>query len=368
MFNGLICIEENNNEYMGTTMKLSFSMKVGLSVLVVVITAVVVINLGIRNKAMYSDILPYKHNITDIIIQSKDTIVLLGYKDVASGLPVFKYIPQVLRSTNGGLSWEEIRLDTIILPPTYYQVDNTIFLYAFERDFKSAKVYASSDVGTTWRFIGSHMLPELSLPIFGEFLRHQQSADNLRSVSICEEWDCSNVKTITPLIIAQKIEKKLSNEVGFVDLHDGHIKRIPTGKYQFSEAIFAENNIDWILGRIEGDHGIFLIRNNKGSVELVAHWPNKTDIKFGGDQPQALFVKGNLIAVAVAGAPFYGTGYLYYSLDGGINWIEKELSTSSKIQIAVKEDGQGLLVVCVNMMSVSIFDIPFQIDLASPSK
>jgi len=336
----------------------------------IAVISMIVIFKQIDDKAIMSEstILPFKFQVSSILICDKDTITLLGYKDVASGLPVFKYTPQVLRSTNGGFSWKETLLDTFSTSPAYYQVDSSIFLYAYDKSYTNAKVYASSDAASTWKLVGTHTLSEMSIPIFGDYLRYQQTADMLRSVAICEEWDCSNFKTLTPLIIAKNTDNEIKNEVGSIDLKSGDIKRISTGKFHFSEAIFADNNTDWILGRIEGDHGIFLIHNNKGSVELVAHWPNKSDIKFGGDQPQDLYVKGNLIAVAVAGAPFYGTGYLYYSVDGGNNWVEKELSTSNMIKIAVNENDHGLLAVCVNMMSVSIFDIPLQIDSTSTSK
>lgn len=306
-------------------------------------------------KGTHSNILNYEHVRIDAVIQNRDTIVLFGYKDVGNG-----FAPQVLKTTDGGKSWKESLFDAIPNSPFYFQVDGFVFLYAHDLNQEKAKVYVSSDVGDSWKLVGEHHLPQMSVPIFGEFLQQQQTIDMLHSVECWKEWDCSNLQTFSTLLLPSHKDKEIKNEVGNIDLKNGKIDRISTGKFHFSNAVFAENNTDWILGRSKESDGVYLIHSDKDSVELVAHWPKKKTEKFGIDQPQALYVKDSLIVAAIKGVAFLDPGLLFYSKDGGMNWTKKELPTSNLVRIWIDENGKELIVVCVTMMDVNIFNIEIQ--------
>lgn len=330
-----------------------------LKISFLVFVAIVVVGYFIcswnKLKGMQSNILPYKHYETEIVISGKDTIVLLGYKNIGSNC-----VPQILKTTNGGKSWKETLFDATSGLPSYFQMDSIIFLYAYEKSYENATVYVSSDVGDSWKLVGEHHLPQMSVPIFGEFLQQQQTIDMLHSVECWKEWDCSNLQTFSTLLFPSHKDEEIKSEVGNIDLKNGKIDRISTGKFHFSNAVFAENNTDWILGRSKESDGVYLIHSDKDSVELVAHWPKKKTEKFGIDQPQALYVKDSLIVAAIKGVAFLDPGLLFYSKDGGMNWTKKELPTSNLVRILVDENGKELIVVCVTMMDVNIFNIEIQ--------
>ena len=267
------------------------------------------------------------------------------------------FAPQVLKTTDGGKSWKESLFDAIPNSPFYFQVDGFVFLYAHDLNQEKAKVYVSSDVGDSWKLVGEHHLSRMSVPVFGEYLQNKQTIDMLRSVECWKEWDCSNLQTFSTLLFPSYKDEEIKNEVGNIDLKSGKIERISTGKFHFTDAIFAENNTDWILGCSKESDGVYLIHSDKNSVELVAHWPKKKNEKFGIDQPQALYVKDSLIVAAIKGVAFLDPGLLFYSKDGGSNWTKKELPTSNLVRILVEGNGKELIVVCVTMMAVDIFNI-----------
>ena len=146
-----------------------FCLKISLLIFVATVVVGYFICSWNKLKGIQSNILPYKHYETEIVISGKDTIVLLGYKNIGSN-----YVPQILKTTNGGKSWKESLFDAIPNSPFYFQVDGFVFLYAHDLNQEKAKVYVSSDVGDSWKLVGEHHLPQMSVPIFGEFLQQQQ--------------------------------------------------------------------------------------------------------------------------------------------------------------------------------------------------
>lgn len=339
--------------YHGTYMKLPFFKKIKWLVipLLGIVSFYFVYSEG-KIKGTHSNILSYEHVRIDGVVQNKDTIELFGYKDVGNG-----FAPQVLKTTNGGKSWKETLFDATSSLPSYFQVDSVIFLYAYETNREKATVYVSSDFGDSWKQVGEHSLSRMSVPVFGEYLQNKQTIDMLHSVECWKEWDCSNLQTFSTLLFPSHKDEKIKNVVGNIDLKSGKIERISTGKFHFIDAVFAENNTDWILGRSEGNEGVYLIQNDKDSVKLVAHWPKKKNEKFGIDQPQALYVKDSLIVAVIKGVAFLDPGLLFYSKDGGMNWTKKKLPTSNLVRILFNEDDKELIVVCVTMMAVDIFNI-----------
>ena len=329
-----------------------FYLKISLLIFVATVVVCYFICSWNKLKGIQSNILPYKHYETEIVISGKDTIVLLGYKNVGRN-----YVPQILKTTDGGKSWKESLFDAIPNSPFYFQVDGFVFLYAHDLNQEKAKVYVSSDVGDSWKLVGEHHLSRMSVPVFGEYLQNKQTIDMLHSVECWKEWDCSNLQTFSTLLFPSHKDEEIKSEVGNIDLKNGKIDRISTGKFHFSNAVFAENNTDWILGCSKESDGVYLIHSDKDSVELVAHWPKKKNEKFGIDQPQALYVKDSLIVAAIKGVAFLNPGLLFYSKDGGMNWTKKELPTSNLVRISVDGNGKELIVVCVTMMAVDIFNI-----------
>ena len=329
-----------------------FYLKISLLIFVATVVVGYFICSWNKLKGTHSNILNYEHVRIDAVIQNRDTIVLFGYKDVGNS-----FAPQVLKTTDGGKSWKESLFDVIPNSPFYFQVDGFVFLYAHDLNQEKAKVYVSSDVGDSWKLVGEHHLPQMSVPIFGEFLQQQQTIDMLHSVECWKEWNCSNLQTFSTLLLPSHKDKGEKNEVGNIDLKSEKINRISTGNFHFIDAVFAEKNTDWILGRSEGNEGVYLIQNDKDSVKLVAHWPKKKNEKFGIDQPQALYVKDSLIVAVIKGVAFLDPGLLFYSKDGGMNWTKKKLPTSNLVRIWIDENGKELIVVCVTMMAVDIFNI-----------
>lgn len=329
-----------------------FYLKISLLIFVAIVVVGYFICSWNKLKGMRINILPYKHYETEIVISGKDTIVLLGYKNVGGN-----YAPQILKTTNGGKSWKETLFNAISGSPSYFQVDSVILLYAFDGSYENATVYVSNDFGDSWKLVGEHHLSRMSVPVFGEFLQQQQTIDMLHSVECWKEWDCSNLQTFSTLLFPSHKDKGIKNEVGNIDLKSGKIERISTGKFHFIDAVFAKNNTDWILGCSKEHDGVYLVHNDKDSVKLVAYWPKKKNEKFGIDQPQALYVKDSLIIAAIKGVAFLDPGLLFYSKDGGMNWTKRELPTSNLVRILFNENDKELIVVCVTMMAVDIFNI-----------
>lgn len=255
-------------------------------------------------------ILPF---VEEIVVENEKKITLFGTKNEFKSE---NNKPVVLRTTDGGESWEKREIDIDVQSASFDRIGERVYIVGFvdDNDSVNRPVYVSNEDFKKWEYIG--------------------------------DAECEQIGKI-------HVNKNRGEKPYSIILERDNIPAINLGNLCNGIERYAQNDKDWIACGFDekksSTHEVRILHRTNEKYGIYTSFPDKWHLwRLNHVKPLDFYVKDSLMVGLFKfwmGADAWFR-YLYYSVDGGKNWQNEKIPSFDKERLAVIKN--NIIVLGVN--------------------